>query len=219
MSIDTDETEAEAPERILDVTPAALETVLGILADEEEPDGLALRVEITGVAGVEYQYDLAFESVADAAGDDVIYEIETLSVIVPANSVTDLQGSMLDLPANANQPGLVIRNPNRPNPLGSMDNIELTGSTIEKVQQLLEQQINPMLASHGGYATLVSVEPAAEGEGDVVHLTMGGGCQGCSMSALTLTEGIKTAILETITEVVDVVDATDHAAGATPYYS
>ena len=219
MSLDTDESPTAAPERILDVTPAALETVMGILADEEEPDGLALRVEITGVAGVEYQYDLAFEALAEAAGDDVIYEIEQLSVIVPANTVDDLQGSTLDLPANPNQPGLVIRNPNRPDPLGAMGDIELTGDTIDKVQQLLEQRINPMLASHGGYTTLVSVEPSPDGEGEVVHLTMGGGCQGCSMSALTLTEGIKAAILETIDEVVDVIDATDHAAGATPYYS
>jgi Fe/S biogenesis protein NfuA len=48
---------------------------------------------------------------------------------------------------------------------------------------------------------------------------MGGGCQGCSVSAVTLSEGIRRMILEAIPEATDVVDATDHAAGTTPYYS
>ena len=110
------------------------------------------------------------------------------------------------------QGGLVIRNPNRPNPLGDGDKIELSGSLEEKVQQLLTQQINPSLAAHGGWAELVKVEESN------VFLTMGGGCQGCAMSAATLREGITVMISELIPEVTEVIDTTDHNAGETPYY-
>ena len=95
----------------------------------------------------------------------------------------------LDLPSVPGQGGLVLRNPNRPNPLGDIGQLELTGDLADQVQQLLELRINPALASHGGYATLVGVEGAK------VFVTMGGGCQGCALSAATLREGITAAII------------------------
>ena len=113
----------------------------------------------------------------------------------------------------AGQGGLVIRNPNRPNPLEGVD-LDLEGSVAEKVDQLLQVSINPSLASHGGYATLVGVD-----DDNKVYLTLGGGCQGCAMSRMTITEGIDRAIREAIPEVVEVIDATDHAAGENPFYS
>jgi len=123
-----------------------------------------------------------------------------------------LRGATLDLPRNEGQGGLVIRNPNRPNPLLGAQ-IELTGDLAEKVQQLLAESINPSLASHGGYAALVGVEDTK------VFISMGGGCQGCAMSAATLREGIQVAIKEAIPEVTEIVDVTDHDAGDNPYYA
>ena len=109
------------------------------------------------------------------------------------------------------QGGLVIRNPNRPNPLAGVD-LELTGDLADKVQQLLAEAINPSLASHGGFASLVGVEDTK------VFLTMGGGCQGCALSAATLREGIQVAIREAIPEVTEIIDVTDHDAGENPFY-
>lgn len=196
------------------VSDAALAKVLEIRDEEDEPTTLGLRVEITGMHGVEYAYDLSFEAIAEAADDDVVYSVEGgLTVIIPAASVEGLQGSTLDVPANPRQGGLVIRNPNRPDPLAGAGPLELSGEVPEKVQQLLEQRINPALAAHSGFASLVGVD------GSTVYVTMGGGCQGCSMSAMTLTEGIKKMILEAIPEVTEVIDATNHAAGENPFYS
>jgi len=107
----------------------------------------------------------------------------------------------------------VIRNPNRPDPLSSFD-IELTGTVAERVEQLLTQSINPSLAAHGGYATLVEVR-----EESIAVVTMGGGCQGCAVSAMTLREGIEKAILQRVPEITEVVDATDHDAGQNPFYT
>ncbi len=152
----------------------------------------------------------------DAAAADAIHTEGGLAVIVPDGSVDELRDATLDLPTTPGQGGLVLRNPNKPDPLAGRPgggDLELTGDIAEKVTQLLEAQINPALASHGGFAELVGVE------GDDVYITMGGGCQGCAVSAMTLREGIERSIHENIPEVGKVVDSTDHEAGENPFYS
>lgn len=208
----TAEAESEAVE-VLIVTDAARATVLGIRESEDDGDALGLRVAVTGASGVDYTYDLSLEPIEEAAAGDHVREHEGLTVIIPADSVGPLTGATLDLPAVAGQGGLVIRNPNRPNPLGDLGQLELTGDAAEKVRVLLAERINPALASHGGFAELVGVE------GERAFVTMGGGCQGCAMSAATLREGITKAILEAIPEITEVVDTTDHDQGENPYYS
>jgi Fe/S biogenesis protein NfuA len=196
------------------VTEPAREKILELRAQEDDPDALGLRVEVTGVQGVEYTYDLTFDPVADAdleAGDVVEHE-GSLPVIIPVDSLDALRGATLDLPTAGAQNGLVLRNPNRPDPLSGA-HIELTGTIDEKVRQLLDGQINPALAMHGGFAGLDRVE------GSVVYVTMGGGCQGCAVSAMTLREAITRAIREAIPEVTEVVDTTDHSMGENPYYT
>ncbi len=213
MTDTAEQTSTDRAEEILIVSDAARETVFEIRSKEDDAEALGLRVEVTGALGVDYTYDLSLEPIAEAAEDDHIHEVSGLSVIIPANSVDAMRGSTLDLPSVAGQGGLVIRNPNRPNPLGDMGQLELTGDAANKITVLLAERINPALASHGGYADLVGVE------GQTAYVTMGGGCQGCSMSAATLQEGIQKAILEAVPEVTEVVDATDHQQGENPYYS
>lgn len=225
MSTDTtDTTETDAstvvdsvatdtgPAPVLTVSPAALERVLEIRDGEEDPGTLCLRVAITGISGTDYTYDLAFEVISELDEADDLSVQDGLSVVVAADSIEDMRGSTLDVPSASGQGGLVIRNPNKPNPLVGRD-IELTGDLADKVRQLLAEAVNPSLASHGGFADLVGVEDTT------VFITMGGGCQGCSMSAATLREGIQVAIKEAIPEVTDVVDVTDHEAGDNPFYS
>ena len=215
---DTAAAPADAPvqstDEVLIVTDAARTAVLSIRDREDDAETLGLRVEVTGTAGIDYTYDLALDPVSDAAADDHVHNAGGLTVIVPDASVSRLLGSTLDVPSMSQQGGLVIRNPNRPNPLGDMGRLELTGGIAEKVQQLLDVSINPALASHGGFASLVEVR-----DDDTVVVTMGGGCQGCAMSQATLSDGIKLAIMEAIPEVGEVIDVTDHTAGENPYYS
>ena len=208
-----DSASASDTREVLIVTEAAYETVMEIRSQEDDADTLGLKVEVTGVSGIDYMYDLSLEPIAEAADDDYVHESNGLTVIVPAASVDQLRGATLDLPSLPGQGGLVLRNPNRPNPLGQGEPLELTGELADQVQQLLELRINPALASHGGYVTLAGVED------DKVFVTMGGGCQGCALSAATLREGITAAILEAIPEVSEVIDTTDHDAGDNPYFS
>ena len=80
------------------------------------------------------------------------------------------------------------------------------------VDKILADQINPQIASHGGHVQVTDVQ------GTVVFLVMGGGCQGCSAAQATLRQGVEKAIRQAIPAVTEIVDVTDHAAGADPYY-
>jgi Fe/S biogenesis protein NfuA len=82
----------------------------------------------------------------------------------------------------------------------------------QRVLSVLEQQINPSIAAHGGRADLVAIEE------ETAYLRLSGGCAGCGMAAVTLSQGIEVAIFDAVPEITSVVDVTDHAAGANPYY-
>lgn len=214
-STDLDPTNTNTDAPVLAVSEAALATVLEVRASEDDPAATALRVEITGSNMTEYQYALELAPIADAGPDDAVYtqgEHGELTVIIPAGSIENMDGSVLDIPATATAGGLVIRNPNQPNPLAGLD-LELEGELPQKAQAVLDQAINPALASHGGYATLAGVD------GTKVFVTMGGGCQGCAASAMTLQEGIKTMLMDALPEITEVIDATDHSAGENPFYT
>jgi Fe/S biogenesis protein NfuA len=200
-------------ERIITITDRAHEQILTLRAAEDDGDGLGLRIEVTGVRGADFTYDLAFEPLDEADADDQRYDDRGLVVLIPSDSIENLRGATLDLPTVAGQGGLVLRNPNRPQTPTLGEAIELEGTPEEKVRQLLDQQVNPALASHGGMATLVKVE------GSAAHIAMGGGCQGCAVSAMTLRDGIEAAILANVPEITEVVDTTDHSAGENPFYS
>ncbi len=83
----------------------------------------------------------------------------------------------------------------------------------ERVHDLFEQQVNPMVARHGGMVELIDVQDA------VVLLRMGGGCQGCGMASVTLRQGIEGMLNEHIPDVKGIVDITDHGSGTNPYYA
>src|SRR3546814_14709847 len=100
---------------VFTVTPEAIARIMELRTQEEDPASLALRVEVTGTNGVEYAYDLTFDPIAEATADDALYHQGELPVTVPAESIDKLQGATLDVPAGGGA-GLVLRNPNRPNP-------------------------------------------------------------------------------------------------------
>lgn len=84
---------------------------------------------------------------------------------------------------------------------------------MEKVQVILDRDINPMVASHGGYVKLIEIKD------DAAYVEMTGGCQGCGMSAVTLKQGVEAAIFQNIPEIQAVYDSTDHEQGENPYYA
>ena len=82
----------------------------------------------------------------------------------------------------------------------------------EKVQQILDEMINPAIAGHGGWVDLLDVKD------NNVYLRLGGGCQGCGMVNVTLKQGFEATLREEIPQIAGVVDQTDHQGGNNPYY-
>ena len=89
---------------------------------------------------------------------------------------------------------------------------DLSSPLAQRLVAVLEEHVNPSIASHGGRADLVAVEDGA------AYLRLSGGCQGCGMAATTLSQGIEVAILEDVPEIDRVIDVTDHASGTNPYF-
>ncbi len=195
------------------VTEPALEKILGLRAGEQDAERLALRIEVTGTQGVDYAYDLAFELLDEADASDQPFHVGGgLTVLIPERDVAKLDGSTLDLPTSANQPGLVLRNPNRPD-LGANAELDLSGSVEDRIREVLVKRINPSIAAHGGYADLVRVE------GDTALVRLGGGCQGCGMANATVTAGIEKTLRDLIPEISHVLDITEHELGDNPYFA
>ena len=195
------------------ITDNALGKILE-LRELEELDDLHLALRINGVGASGFLYETAFLRSADVSESDHVEYHGDLPIAIPESSLDNLRGSVLDLAGNGGGAGLVIRNPNTPESPGLElgDDLELTGTTEEKVRQLLDQQINPAIAMHGGIAQLISIE------GSTANLELGGGCQGCGLAAVTLRQGIEKAILETVPEITEVVDITNHDLGENPYF-
>jgi Fe/S biogenesis protein NfuA len=199
---------------VLTVTPAARGVVLDARSQESEAERLALWVEVTGARDGAYTYDIYFQAVADAGAGDRVSEDDGLAVVVPESSVARLVGARLDW-SDDGDGGLVIVNPNtppRPQAVVDRPEVDLSNELAQRILAVLEAQVNPSIAMHGGHADLVAVE-----EG-VVYVRLSGGCQGCGLASVTLSQGIEVALRDSVPEVVSVVDVTDHASGANPFY-
>lgn len=203
----------------LRVTDKARKRILGLRADDPDHEGQALWVEVVGANGAEFVYDLYFQGIEHADPGDLVAELEELTLVVPAGSREHLVGATLDVSRDLLNPGMVLDNPNGP-PGGAVspgmataELGELSGTVAERIETVLERQINPAIASHGGRAELVEVT-----DGGVVTLRLSGGCQGCSQAAATLRNGIEVALRDHIPEITEIHDMTDHTAGSNPYY-
>ncbi|MDQ6784437.1 MAG: NifU family protein [Actinomycetota bacterium] len=203
---------------VLTVTDGALAKVLQLRSDETAPGSLALWVEVSGTSGSSYTYDMYFQAAGDARPDDWTGQQGGLSIVVPADSAPKMTGSVLDINRDLLVGGMSIRNPSSPpvapaaSPAMTGPPPDLSGDVAQRVIQVLEGQINPSIAAHGGRADLVAVAD------DAAYLRLSGGCAGCGMAAVTLSQGIEVAIKESVPEIVRIVDVTDHAAGTNPYY-
>lgn len=198
---------------LLRVSEEALELVLEARAGEASPEGLALFVEISGADNGAYTYDIWFEAAGDAGPTDHVEHHGALSVVFPSGTAEKMGGATLDV----GDDGLVILNPNSPpapeRPFVPGEYGSLEGPLAVRVLEILESEVNPQIAAHGGRADLVGVDDEA-----VAYVMLSGGCQGCGLAQVTLSQGIAVAIEEAVPEISRIVDVTAHAQGTNPYY-
>ena len=150
---------------------------------------------------------LEFCEQADLAGDEWALDCAGFTLFVEANSVPYFDGAEIDYANNATGGQLSIRAPRiKGEVLGE------GASLVERVRYVLESEINPQIASHGGRVALEEI--TADG---AVLLRFGGGCHGCGNADVTLKQGIETTLRSRIPEITAVRDATDHSTGSNPY--
>ena len=205
-------------DQLLVVTDQAMKMVREARDAESDPAGLALWIEVVGTRGNAYDYDLYFQNASDARSSDVVQAGTgdgDVPVVIPVSSVDLVRGAQLDW-SDEDDGGLVMINPNAPASAGGLPDGVIEGDFSSEVSQrvlaVIENDINRAIAGHGGYAELV-----ATGE-DTAYVRMMGGCQGCGLAAVTLSQGIEVAIKQAVPEIRRVVDVTNHAAGTDPYY-
>ncbi len=202
---------------VLEVTSRALSEILEIRAEESDADKLALWIEVSGIDGNSYSYDVYFQNRSDAGKDDEVVELDGIAVVIPSDSVAAISGSKLDLGGEDGSGGLMIVNPNSPPDSfaglpDALRDADLSGPLAQEIIRVLQEEINPAIASHGGRADLVAVDEST------AYLRLSGGCQGCGMASVTLSQGIEVAIKEAVPAITSVRDVTDHMQGTNPYY-
>ena len=185
---------------LLTVTEAAKDKIQSVIEDQGmEVEGM--RISISGRSASVFEYGLGLEVEPDLG--DVVVDCGEFKVFVDPESAKDLKGATIDYVEDLNSSGFKIDNPNTP----TWDNPK-----AQAIQQLIDERINPAVASHGGQIDLLDVTD------DSIYIHMGGGCQGCGMADVTLKHGIEGMIQEHFPEIKNIIDTTDHASGTNPYY-
>jgi Fe/S biogenesis protein NfuA len=218
MATTTEDLPALSP--VVTLTPEAYKVVRDAIEQEPEPANLALWLEVRGVQAGSFVYDLYFQATSDADEGDARHAQEEIEIVIPAASIDNLRGARLEY-SDEGGGGLVLVNPNSPTPEEAAPGVPpevlaagIAGPLAQRVVAVLEQAVNPSIASHGGRADLVALN---EGDG-TAYLRLSGGCQGCAMSQMTLRQGIETTLLEEVPQLTRVLDVTDHGSGENPFY-
>ncbi len=197
----------------LRITDEASTRILGALG-QQEPPKTAMRLEATTNGTAEFVYGMRLVGDDDLRPDDVVVESNGVKVLVDPGSARNLEGATIDYEEGVLRSGFSFDNPNKPKipELGEGPRADLSGPTAEKVERLINTEINSAVAAHGGMVHFVGVKD------DRVYLSFGGGCHGCGMVDVTLKQGIESRIKELVPEIQEVVDVTDHSAGENPFY-
>ena len=170
------------------------------------PNAVGLRLEITSRMGGEFEHALTVVEKGEEVADDI--KVTALGLAVPVfvegRSAAYLDGVKIHYEYKGpDRSGLEFSNPN-PFWRGPIETM---------IQQIIDTELNPAIAAHGGYINLFAVE------GDTAYIEMGGGCVGCGMVDVTLKQGVEASIIGVVPGIKRVVDQTDHASGTNPYYA
>ena len=178
-------------------------------ADTGSDSGPAVRVQVASPSPLDPRYEITLIGHDEKCEEDLVFDEQGFDVVVDPESAKLLDGARIDWIESPMESGFKVDNPNLA-PIGSKP---LEGPLADRVQQVIDQYVNPGVAQHGGRVTLVEVRD------DIVYLQMGGGCQGCGMASVTLSQGIERILKEQVPEIVGIEDVTNHAAGDSPYFT
>ena len=192
---------------MLTFTDHAREMVLAFM-NQGEGELEALRIGVEG-SPVAPHLELTLVSRTDRRDDESEVDLGDFAVLVAESSLDRLEGATVDFVERVNESGFEVR----PRPGGGLAVATASGPLAERVREVLDRQVNPTIASHGGEISLVGMQDTE------IYLEMSGGCQGCAMSRMTLRQGVERMLREAVPEITAVHDVTDHASGQNPYFN
>ena len=192
---------------MITLTDEALEVVRSYM-DQSDGEFTALRIGISGGTPLAPDFELTLVGLDDIRESEQEVAVGELMVVVEEEFVPRLTGAKVDFVQRVNESGFEVSLAATAKAAAPV----LEGPLAERVKTVLETEINPAIASHGGSITLVGVEDTE------IYLEMGGGCQGCAMSRMTLRQGVERMVRQAVPEVSVIHDVTDHSSGENPFF-
>lgn len=193
---------------MIEITSSAQSYFRKLIAQQDET-GLGLRISVNQPGTPNASCDLQFCPEGQQRDDDILVPYPAFGLWVARASEKWLEKAEIDFEENDTGGQLSIR---APGIKGSEPPAE--APVEQRIEWLLQSEINPSLAAHGGRVSLVEITQRME-----VVLQFGGGCHGCGMVDVTLKQGIEQTLQQKIPEITAVIDATDHSSGTNPYYA
>ncbi|RMH66490.1 MAG: hypothetical protein D6677_00300 [Calditrichaeota bacterium] len=189
---------------MLHIEPTALDKIREIL---HSMPGEVIGVRVTADADSPFRIDYGIQPVfpEDIAPDEQQLDFDGIRVFISAAERPWFENVRLTYEVSTDLQGFRFSTPD-------VSGGSFKGTFAEKVQHVIQTQINPAIARHGGIISVVDIRE------NNVYVEMGGNCQGCSLSFITLKNGVINGLKEAIPEIGEVIDATDHEAGTHPYY-
>ena len=178
--------------------------------DESDEENLALRIGTSG-SPVAPAFDLTLVGSNERTPSDRVVEAHGFTVVFKEADADVLEGATVDYVERVNESGFEVRPAKSPAAAPGRRGGNPSGPIADRVRSILETQVNPAIAAHGGMISLVDVENTD------VYVEMSGGCQGCALSRMTLKQGVERMLREAVPELTAVHDVTDHASGDNPY--
>lgn len=207
-ALDTEQTEIKSNITIT-------ESAQGYLADllsKQDTDGIGVRIFVEHPGTPRAECCMAYNQLGEEDSADLRFDYENFSAFIEASSVPYLEDAVIDYNKDRFGGQLTFRAPNSKVPKVGAD-----ASVEERINYILQSEINPGLAAHGGMVDLLELIEE-EGVGLTAVLKFGGGCQGCSAVDMTLRQGVEVQLKQQIPELTQVIDETDHTRTENAYY-
>ena len=196
-------------------------TKIQSLVESEVVRDPALRIALVRGADapkspLDRPYEITLVEREDKERTEIAINLEGIRVLLNLDTSNLLGGATIDW--SGEDGGFRVETPEQKRRAEAPPTVTTSGSAgasgplAERVQRVLEELINPRIASHGGAVEMVDLAD------DTLYVRMSGGCQGCAASAATLRQGVERMVKEEVPEIREIVDITDHTAGVNPYF-
>ena len=189
------------------VTERAILHFNNLLVKEERP-GTNLRISVSHPLTQRAEVGVTFCYPGEESADDIPMDLKDFTLFIEKSAEKALEAANIDFKEDKLEGHLSIKAPNLKGKVPPAD-----ASLKDRVEFVLDSEVNPNLAGHGGKVELIDIL-----EGGIAVLQFGGGCHGCGMAHMTLQQGIEKTLKEKFPEITEVRDATDHATGKNPYF-